>query len=214
MFKNLYLYLILIVLLFSFFFIGCYWWKPGESDDSSVEPLKLISTTNGFYEANADNGSFSETITVSLPVGVDVSNAHQMSGSGVFDTDLQNPINPALPIEITTLADDLSVRLSTTTNTAGKVTTLKITLTGTANDHEGRDDNSTFTLTFGSNLFEVDEAVFATEDTSFTFDLNFILPRWSARRNFQTFAYDDKLWVLGGYDSGNKMIFGRAVMGE
>ena len=68
----------------------------------------------------------------------------------------------------------------------------------------GRDDNSMFTLTFGSNLFEVDEAVFATEDISFTFDLNFIIPHWSARNTHQAFAYDSKLWVLGGMMVGRK----------
>ena len=167
----------------------------------------VIANTNGFYEANADDGSFSETITISLFSllgNIDISNAHQTSVN-VFGTDLQDrPVDTTVPVGISGLADGLSIRLSTDTNTAGKVTTLKVNLIGTATDHEGRVNNSTFTLTFGSNLFEVDEAVFATEDISFTFDLNFIIPRWSARDNHEAFGYDDKLWVLGGDDGGGR----------
>ena len=88
-------YVILIVSFFSFFFIGCDCTtatvKVSEesNDSSSVAPPKLTSTTNGFYEANANNGSFSETIIIPLPVGIDISTAHQTSGN-VFGTNLQD----------------------------------------------------------------------------------------------------------------------------
>ena len=92
----------------------------------------VIANTNGFYETDADDGSFSETITISLLGDIDISNVHQTSGN-VFGISLQDrTVDATVPVGISGLADGLSIRLSTDTNTAGKVTALKVKLTDTA----------------------------------------------------------------------------------
>ena len=164
----------------------------------------LISDTNAFYEADADDGSFEDTINIVMPIGVNIKDTHR-SSSMVFGTDLGNQDATAqVPINISDLPSGLSLELTANTNMDGKVTSIDLALTGNSANHIGRDDNVMLNISLKSDLFDVNTDVYMSEDIPYVFSLNFIIPGWSPRQSHQTLIYDNKLWVMGGDDGSRR----------
>ena len=162
---------------------------PGAPID---ETLFSHSADTWYETESTDDGSFNQTLTITFPLeGVEPSS----SLSGVFGTAnaLGNRAgDTSIPVTIDGLPDGLSVALTQTS------TGVELDLTGNANAHTKKDDNTNFNLTFLSGFFDT-SALYTSADISFSFDIVFGGKiRWSSRSYHQSFVYEDKIWVLGG----------------
>ena len=110
-----------------------------------------------------------------------------------FDTDLSNQNGiPTSPATISALPNGLSLQFSK------QVNGFQIRLTGIATSHAKKIDNTAFNLTLLPDFFVFSDD-YTSDDVSFDFDIIFGT-LWRPRNGHQAFAYDDKLWVLGGYN--------------
>ena len=165
--------------------------NPGADINESIFPL---STDTWYERQNTDDGSFDQTLDMTFPLDGVYTNS---SLSGVFGTALMDSIgNSTTPITIDGLPAGLSLNLTKTS------TGIRLNLTGNAIAHAKRIDNTSFDITFLSNFFQTSE-LYTSADISFSFDIVFGGKRWSSRYGHQSFVYNDKIWVLGGYDGGN-----------
>ena len=195
MFKKYYYLIIINVIFITLVFFACT--TSENTMTSEVSSLVKVST-NAFYETSADDGSFSDTIKIELLSGVNIADNYQSSGN-VFGVSLNNrSADENIPITVESLPNGLSIQLNLVTN-AEKVT-INVLLQGNSVNHVGRENNTKFAMTLASDLF-----VGNTDNmnVSFEFNLNFIISRWSPRLSHQSFVHDDKVWVLGGTETGS-----------
>ena len=170
------------------------------TDKPSIDASLFSINTNTWYERKStDNGSFDQVITITYPtIPVAVSNNDSLTG--VFDTDLTNQIGTsAVPVTISGLPDGLKLQIAKQT---GGVQGVQISLIGSTTAHQRDIDNTSFKVTFLEEFFIVPND-YVSSDIDFDFDIIFGSVYWSKRGYLQAFAYDDKLWVLGGKDNNN-----------
>ena len=138
----------------------------------------LFASTNRLGEnQSADDGSFSNSISLSLSTGIDIKEEF----SNIFNTNLMNRLTDGtIPLTIVNLPSGLVVNLSKEENSAGKVTNIRINLPGNAENHTKRVDNIDFTLTFSSSIFEVARG-YQSADIPLDTELIFGSKHWSGR---------------------------------
>ena len=159
--------------------------------------IKITDDNTNFREnKTADNGSFlfEEDIDIQFPGGLVNPNLN------IFDKNLGNGAGyPARPITISGLPTGLFLRIE-----RGVVGHLAFTLEGNAASHEKNVDNTWITITFLEDLFTLSQGhEYPSEGISLSFEIIFgSLNHWGGRSGHQAFAYDDKLWVLGGFYGG------------
>ena len=172
------------------------------TDKPSIDASLFSINTNTWYERKStDNGSFDQVITITYPtIPVAVSNNDSLTG--VFDTDLTNQIGTsAVPVTISGLPDGLKLQIAKQT---GGVQGVQISLIGNAISHQRDIDNTSLKITLLEEFFIVPND-YVSSDIDFDFDIIFGSAHWSKRSYHQAFAYDDKLWVLGGNNNNNKL---------
>ena len=129
----------------------------------------VTRSDDSFYENSLDDGTFpgADSIRVTLPEGIHISSS--LSDADVFGVDFNDMAStPTVPLTIDGLPDGVKVKL--TKNTAmGRVTSIDISLTGAAVEHLGRDNNTNFSLTFGSEMWEVDTSRYIANDIDYDF---------------------------------------------
>ena len=158
--------------------------------------LLSINATNWYENETVDDGSFNQPITIIYPLGV----SNNDSLTGFFDTDLTNQVgSPTSPVTISGLPDGLKLRLSKQANNGFEE--VQIRLTGNATSHVKRIDNTSLSVTFLQDFFNVSDH-YSFQDIDFDFDVIFG-SLWVGRRNHQAFVHDDKFWILGGLTDGN-----------
>ena len=160
----------------------------------STSGVFTVSADTWYEDLSTDNGSFSATISIGFPTGIDANT----SLTGIFDTPLGDRVgDESIPVTIAGLPSGVDVQM--TKETTGVV----LQLTGNADSHQKKTDNTTLSLTFLSDFFDTSDPSLST-GISFSFDILFTSLRWPSRYSHQSFVYDDKIWVLAGIvsDSG------------
>ena len=153
--------------------------------------LLSISSSKWYETKSSDNGSFGATITITYPTGV----SNNESLSGFFDTDLSDQGGDATsPVTISGLPDGLVLRMKKQPNR------VELSLRGNATTHQKTVDNTSLNLILLEDLFTISDDYVFSADILLSFDIIFGTAYWSARYGHQAFAYDGKLWVLGGFD--------------
>ena len=173
----------------------------------------LNFNTNALYEHEGNSGELLGKVVMSFPNGVTPSALFWVflrnnSVGTNFIIGNQIGAESTVNITVTNLPRGLRLRINVDVDlNSDEIKTISLTPLGNAVAHtRSTDDIDNLRVVFSESLFATKNNVNVpnqfTNDAVAFFDIVFgsqaVLPRWEARHEHQVFAYNNKLWLLGG----------------